>query len=97
MTHPVFALFNLIFLPLVYFLYPETANRTLEDLDDYFDMDSNHNTIIPVGDRIAKQRERPAEAYEAERKRILLSADNAIKAKMGKDGGEATHIEVVEQ
>ena len=29
-------MFNLAFVPLVYFLYPETANRTLEDLDAYY-------------------------------------------------------------
>jgi hypothetical protein len=46
----------------VYFLYPETSNRTLEDLDAYFDIDSPHKTIIPVGDRVAKQRDRPLEA-----------------------------------
>ncbi|EOD52545.1 putative hexose carrier protein [Neofusicoccum parvum UCRNP2] len=42
----IFACFNLIFIPTVYFLYPETANRTLEDLDEYFDRDSGNSTII---------------------------------------------------
>lgn len=62
----VFACFNLIFVAVVYFLYPETANRTLEDLDAYFDRDSGHKTIIPIGDKVAKQTARPLEAIEAE-------------------------------
>lgn len=70
LTYAVFAIFNLVFIPVVYFLYPETANRTLEDLDDYFDKDSPHSTIIPIGDKVAKQHHRPAEAIEAERRRI---------------------------
>ncbi|KAF2731018.1 general substrate transporter [Polyplosphaeria fusca] len=66
----IFACFNLAFIFIVYFLYPETANRTLEDLDAYFDADSPHKTIIPVGDKVAKQRARPLEAIEAEQARI---------------------------
>lgn len=66
----VFACFNLIFIPTVYFLYPETANRTLEDLDEYFDRESGNSTIIKVGNKVAKQRERPVEVIEAERRRI---------------------------
>ncbi|KAI7967973.1 hypothetical protein EIK77_000714 [Talaromyces pinophilus] len=66
----VFACFNLIFVAVVYFLYPETANRTLEDLDAYFDRDSGHKTIIPIDDKVAKQTARPLEAIEAEARRI---------------------------
>jgi hypothetical protein len=60
----------LIFVAVVYFLYPETANRTLEDLDAYFDRDSGHKTIIPIGDKVAKQTARPLEAIEAEARRV---------------------------
>ena len=67
---PVFACFNLIFVAVVYFLYPETANRTLEDLDAYFDRDSGHKTIIPIDDKVAKQTARPLEAIEAEARRV---------------------------
>ncbi|KXT14309.1 hypothetical protein AC579_8430 [Pseudocercospora musae] len=72
----MFAVFNVAFLPVVYFLYPETANRTLEDLDDYFDKDSPHRIPIPIGDKIAKQHQRPAEAIEAEQKRIALATES---------------------
>jgi hypothetical protein len=94
LTHLVFAVFNLVFIPVVYFLYPETANRTLEDLDDYFAKDSPHSTIIRIGDKVAKQHHRPAEAIEAERKRIESAnfVENATVKDLGKQFVE--HVEV---
>jgi hypothetical protein len=92
MAGTVFAAFNLLFIGIVYFLYPETANRTLEDLDAYFDRDSVHKTIIPIGDKTAKQSARPVEAIEAERLRV-----EAVKygdtVKDGKDGIIVEHVE----
>lgn len=32
----VWTVLNAVFLPVIYFLYPETANRTLEDVDAYY-------------------------------------------------------------
>lgn len=32
----IWTVFNGAFVPIVYFLYPETAGRTLEDLDEYY-------------------------------------------------------------
>ncbi|RJE19908.1 sugar transporter [Aspergillus sclerotialis] len=87
----IFASFNLAFIIIVYFLYPETANRTLEDLDAYFDLDSGHPTIIRIGDKEAKQTARPIEAIEAEARRI--EASDGIK----KMGPTATHVEDVDQ
>jgi hypothetical protein len=74
---------NCAFVPVVYFLYPETANRTLEDLDDYFDRDSGHKTIIPISDKVAKQHQRPQEAIDAERRRIEMTTESdVIKRKL---------------
>lgn len=91
----MFAVFNLVFIPVVYFLYPETANRTLEDLDDYFDKDSPHKTIIRIGDKVAKQHHRPAEAIEAERRRIETTNLNEYGSTV-KDGSKqfVEHVEV---
>lgn len=78
----MFAIFNLVFIPIVYFLYPETANRTLEDLNEYFDADSNHGTIIKFSDKVAKQHARPTEAIEAEHRRIAEAIhDEAVTVK----------------
>ena len=77
----------------MYFLYPETSNRTLEDIDEYFDEDSEPKLIIPFGDKAAKSPARPIEALEAEMRRVA-----------GTDGkrdvpesGAADHVEDVEQ
>jgi hypothetical protein len=56
----VFVISNLVFIPLAYFLYPKTVNRTLEDLD-YFDKASSHSTIVRIGDKVAKQCNRSGE------------------------------------
>ncbi|CAL5868097.1 uncharacterized protein PFLUO_LOCUS2321 [Penicillium psychrofluorescens] len=76
----LFAVFNITFIPVVYFLYPETACRTLEDLDVYFDRDSLHPTIIPINDKIAKQCKRPLEAIEAEGSRVAATKAIDFKA-----------------
>ncbi|CZR58318.1 related to sugar transporter [Phialocephala subalpina] len=70
----IFAAFNLLFVPVVYFLYPETSNRTLEDIDEYFDVDSGHKTIIPLSDRAARSTARPQEAIDAEIRRVATSS-----------------------
>ncbi|ORY64475.1 general substrate transporter [Pseudomassariella vexata] len=66
----IFACLNIVFVPVVYFFYPETANRTLEDLDLYFDKNSGNNTVIAISNKKAKQKLRPLEYVEAERQRI---------------------------
>lgn len=87
----MFAIFNLVFIPVVYFLYPETANRTLEDLDAYFDRDSGHGTIIKIGDKIAKQHSRPQEAIDAEQQRIAMTHDDGVVT--SKADTKIAHIE----
>lgn len=53
------------FVPTTYFFYPETANRTLEDIDRYF---AEHRNIFVFKDKVATQLKRPEqwEALEAE-------------------------------
>lgn len=71
-------------------MYPESANRSLEDLNAYFDRDSGHSTIIPFGDKIAKSTARPLEAIEAEARRIASSGKQ-----IGTIEASATHVEEV--
>jgi hypothetical protein len=49
------------FIPTTYLFYPETANRTLEDIDRYF---AEHRNILVFRDKIATQLKRP-EQFEA--------------------------------
>ena len=88
----IFAVLNIFFIPIVYFLYPETANRTLEDLDAYFDRDSGHKTIIPIGDKVSKQHQRPLEAIEAERRRIEMQTQSQV---LEQKATEANYVESV--
>ncbi|KAI1322609.1 hypothetical protein F5Y16DRAFT_404320 [Xylariaceae sp. FL0255] len=68
----IFAVYNLVFILIVYFLHAEAANRTLEDLDAYFDWDLGHPTIIPIGDKVTKSSKRPLEAIDVEATGLLL-------------------------
>ncbi len=74
---------------MVYFLYPETSNRTLEDIDEYFDLDSGHRSIIPIGDKTAKSTARPQEAIDAEVRRVTTSS-----VQFGKKLGDPTTVHV---
>lgn len=87
----IFAAFNLLFIPVVYFLYPETANRSLEDIDQYFDVDSGHTTIIPLGDKATKSTARPQEAIDGELRRVTVADKKAIAQK-----SIAVHVEHVD-
>ncbi|KAF2679419.1 general substrate transporter [Lentithecium fluviatile CBS 122367] len=88
----IFAIFNLLFIVVVYFLYPETAGRTLEDLNAYFDIDSGNKWYIPIGDKIAKSSTRPLAAIEAEEARVQAASGG----KMIDQGKGASHVEQVD-
>ncbi|KAI5921327.1 general substrate transporter [Camillea tinctor] len=59
----IWTVFNFSFVPIVYFLYPETAGRTLEDIDRFFQENQN---ILIFRDRDAKSSERPQRYIEDE-------------------------------
>lgn len=68
--------FNLAFIPTIYFLYPETADRTLEDLDAYF---RTNPPLLVFRDKDVIASKRPAAYIEAEEDNIrrASSADPA--------------------
>lgn len=45
----IWTVFNGAFVPLVYLFYPETAGRTLEDIDRYF---MEHSNILVFRDKV---------------------------------------------
>ncbi len=51
------------FVPITYFFYPETANRSLEDIDRFFESKPG---IFIHRNKIATQLSRPQEYYEAD-------------------------------
>ncbi|OMP81755.1 Sugar transporter STL1 [Diplodia seriata] len=52
----VWTVFNAVFLPTIYLFYPETANRSLEDLDEYYRTDPS---LIVIRDPNAISTKRP--------------------------------------
>lgn len=68
------------FIPIVFFFYPETANRSLEDIDKFFETKPN---IFIHRDQLAMQLERPAifeeEDYRVGRKAEPKQADIEIE------------------
>ena len=59
----IWTVFNASFLPIVYFLYPETAGRTLEDMDRFFREDP---PLLVCFDRDACSKRRPKKYIEHE-------------------------------
>ena len=63
----VFACFLFGFFPIVYLFYPETTQRTLEDMDVTF---RTNPSMFVFRNRNLTQRERPQDFIDAERARI---------------------------
>ncbi|KAJ5561274.1 hypothetical protein N7461_000035 [Penicillium sp. DV-2018c] len=59
----VWTVSNAVFLPVLYFFYPETANRSLEDLDAYY---RTNPSLVVTGDPDAVCRKRPQKYVERE-------------------------------
>jgi hypothetical protein len=59
----VWAVICFAFIPITYFFYPETANRTLEDIDRFFETGPY---ILIHRNKLAVQLSRPTEFIEAD-------------------------------
>jgi hypothetical protein len=64
-------------------------------LDEYFDIDSGHKTIIPLGDKISKSTARPQEMIDAERRRVTEATGKKILSGKGADAYDVEHHEVL--
>ncbi|KAG5352006.1 hypothetical protein C0989_004201 [Termitomyces sp. Mn162] len=63
--------FNAIFVPLIWFVYPETANRHLEDIDKLYR--DNSSMIFVYKNKEATQVERPQRFIDADRERLEVT------------------------
>ncbi|KAI1331975.1 general substrate transporter [Xylariaceae sp. FL0255] len=63
----IWTVFNFAFIPIVYFLYPETADRSLEDIDRYFI--ENRNILVHRNED-ATSSKRPAQYLAHERDEV---------------------------
>jgi hypothetical protein len=59
----IWAVICFSFIPTTYFFYPETANRTLEDIDRFFETKPG---VLVHRNKLAVQLHRPAEFIEAD-------------------------------
>ncbi|KAL9635818.1 MAG: hypothetical protein Q9204_002476 [Flavoplaca sp. TL-2023a] len=99
----IWTIFNASFVPIVYLFYPETADRTLEDIDRLF-RDDPHIFVFRDKDAISEKRPlKYVEHYENERRRnssIISTNPEVMKqrlasmSKANEDGGWG-HIEKV--
>ncbi|KAH9909741.1 general substrate transporter [Xylariomycetidae sp. FL2044] len=63
----IWAVFNFAFVPVVYLFYPETAGRTLEDIDRFF---QENRRVLVFRDPDAKSSRRPRRYVERERAEV---------------------------
>ncbi|KAF8151788.1 general substrate transporter [Crassisporium funariophilum] len=68
----IWAVFNAIFVPLIWLVYPETANRHLEDIDRLYRDD--RSMIFVFRNKEATQVERPQRFIDADQERIDMLA-----------------------
>ncbi|KAL4963229.1 sugar porter family MFS transporter [Aspergillus stella-maris] len=85
----VWTVLNAIFLPIIYFIYPETANRTLEDIDTYY---RTNPSLIVTGDPDAISTKRPLKYAQHEDEEVLKRTKDAQLAGF-KDGPSAEHYD----
>lgn len=70
----MFAIFSFAISPMIYLFYPETANRTLEDMDQIF----IHNpSAFVFANKVAIQSGRPQAYVDAEALRIAQAEDES--------------------
>ncbi|KAL3965571.1 hypothetical protein ACCO45_002575 [Purpureocillium lilacinum] len=84
----VFTVFNTAFMPVIYFFYPETANRTLEDLDEYY---RGNPPLIVTGDKDVTSSKRPLKYLEMERTHVQRVVRASVDAGHDKDAVCANH------
>ncbi|KAJ5538646.1 hypothetical protein N7494_008125 [Penicillium frequentans] len=82
----VWTVTNACFLPILYFFYPETANRSLEDIDTYY---RSNPSLIVTRDPDAICRARPQKYIEHEDEEVRRTAKDKV---MGQPV-EAEHVE----
>lgn len=90
----MFAIICWAFFPIVYFLYPETSRRTLEDMDEIFIQGPG---ILVFRNPALTQRNRPHVFVEAEARRVEDGAKSDKVAVMHLDektrANNTSHLE----
>ncbi|KAF9888547.1 hypothetical protein FE257_008478 [Aspergillus nanangensis] len=69
----IWTVLNAAFMPVIYLLYPETANRNLEDMDAYY---RSNPPLLVIGDPDATSAKRPLKYIQHEDEEIQISRMN---------------------
>lgn len=85
----IWTVMNLFFVPVIYFLYPETANRQLEDIDLFF---RDHKSLLVHNIPEAISTARPARYVEIEQDLVHRNKSVSEKKEVV---GQGEHMEVV--
>ena len=83
----IWTVLNFVFVPTIYFFYPETSNRTLEDIDRYF-RDNKSIFVNTIPEALCV--ERPARYAEIEQSLVDSNAGVSEAKKMQIEGDFAT-------
>lgn len=83
----IWAVICAAFVPITYVFYPETANRSLEDIDRFF---ADNHKVVVFRNKLATQLRRPSVYEEADRE---IAAQNEKLGDAEAKGAEATLIE----
>jgi hypothetical protein len=86
----IWAVICFSFIPVTYFFYPETANRTLEDIDRFFEGEPG---ILIHRNKLAVQLHRPAEFIEADER---IAAGEQIRYEEKAESVNSAHVETKE-
>jgi MFS family permease len=86
----IWTVLNLVFVPTIFFFYPETANRKLEDLDLFFR--DNHSIFIHNNPE-ALSLERPQRYTEIEDE--LVDRNKSVSEAKKAAGAQEEHLEAV--
>lgn len=86
----IWAVICFSFIPVTYFFYPETANRTLEDIDRFFETSPG---VFIHRNKLAVQLHRPAEFIEADER---IAAGEASQYGEKRTSFHSEHVETKE-
>ena len=77
----IWTLLNASFVPCMYFFYPETAGRTLEDIDHYY---HTNPPLLVFRDKTVTMSKRPEEMKQREAEELRRNSSvNAVEARRG--------------
>lgn len=86
----IWTVFNFSFIPIIYFFYPETANRSLEDLDRFFV--ENHDLFIHNNSEAVSVK-RPLRYVEFEQE--MIRSNNIASKGKEQEHVEVTHVDIL--